>query len=347
MNQWSVLYEYCDTHENCNDTACRKTVVLRSFDVPKINLLDGVTNQENRDTTARGRKIKFVFGFSREIIRIRSIFTTLTRKVKPNQILSTRRVAMLHNLYAADYLSIRASARGGSTRKVTFRMPVPAARLFGLLLLALGLGGILGPMIPELRMEAGYALGRMQESRVKGKASREKPMPKSVPVVFEPLTGPDGAVITPVDTQFGLVIPKIGVNAPVIPDVNPANASEYTEALQKGVAHASTSFTPDLEGTVYLFSHSTNYEWFVRDLNAVFYLVKNLEKGDNIVLIYKGKRYTYAVSEKKVVAPNATSYIEPAADGRHLILQTCWPPGSTTERLLIFADLVETSSQSI
>ncbi len=95
---------------------------------------------------------------------------------------------------------------------------------------------------------------------------------------------------------------------------------------------------------MYLFSHSTNYDWFVKDLNAVFYLLKNLTDGDLIVIYYKGRQYTYKLREKRVVKPTDVSYLIPQKGTRTLILQTCWPPGSTTERLLLFADLVEEQS---
>lgn len=254
----------------------------------------------------------------------------------------------------------------------------------GLGLIALALGGLLGPLTPFLRMEAGYRYMQAKAAviasvpRIESEASfllasvstttkgvspavaslitnisnHIKPKPKNIAataktVLFTPLTTPDGASIDPVDTNFGLIIPKIGVNAKVIPAVDPTNPGDYEKALQEGVAHASTSYFPNEDGTVYLFSHSTSYDWFVKDLNAVFYLVKNLDTGDVIVILYKGKEYTYKITEKKVVSPEAVSYLVPHAGIRSLILQTCWPPGSTSERLLIFADYIEGSTSSI
>lgn len=203
----------------------------------------------------------------------------------------------------------------------------------GIALVAFALGGVIGPLAPTIRLEMKYAVKS---------ATQAKPavLPPSVPVVFNPLVTSDGSSIAPVNRDFSLIIPKIGMNARVIPAVNPANAAEYYEALKHGIAHASTSYFPG-EGTTYLFSHSTNYDWFARDLNAVFYHLKNLAEGDLIVVFYKGKQFTYRLTEKKVVAPSQISYLVGAAGDQRLILQTCWPPGSTTERLLIFADLVE------
>lgn len=213
-------------------------------------------------------------------------------------------------------------------------------------LIALSLGGIVGPMVPAIRLEAGYAARRILGT-VNSKQEVVMPLPKSVPVVFNPLKTEDGSSIDPASKEFGLVIPKVGINTSVIPAVNPADPGVYLEALKKGVAHASTSYFPDEDGTVYLFSHSTNYDWFVSDLNAVFYLLKNLTEGDLMVIYYKGTQYTYKLREKRIVKPTETSYLVPQKGTKTLILQTCWPPGSTAERLLLFADLIETSGQSI
>ena len=147
------------------------------------------------------------------------------------------------------------------------------AQRIGIGLLSLALGGLLGPLTPMIRMEMGYKIAQARavipdlignlaynrlDSRLRGNDITTKP------VVFSPLTTPDGATIDPVDTNFGLIIPKIGINAKVIPAVNPTNPGEYEEALTKGVAHASTSYFPNENGTVYLFSHSTSYDWLDR-----------------------------------------------------------------------------------
>ncbi len=217
------------------------------------------------------------------------------------------------------------------------------AQIMGFLLIALGLGGMFGPFIPGLRLESTYAMSQAAsyiDARLHPLTKQAQPLPKSAPVIFNPLVKPDGSSIDPVNRDFSLIVPSIGINAPVIANVDPAKPDQYDAALQQGVAHASTSFLPDGDGTVYLFSHSTNYDWFVKDLNAVFYLLKNLKEGDLIVLYYQGKQYTYKLHETRVVKPSEISYLVPTEGKKSLILQTCWPPGSTTERLLLFADFV-------
>ena len=215
----------------------------------------------------------------------------------------------------------------------------------GLAIISLALGGIVRPLIPATRLEASYYLPKIQEKVMRVWVKPTPPLPASVPQVFTPLLDDSGNEIVPSDKNFSIIVPKIGINASVIPAVDPTNPKEYDEALQKGVAHASTSFFPNENGVVYLFSHSTNYEWFIKDLNAVFYLMKNLDEGDLVILVYKGNRYTYSITEKRIVAPTDVSYLTPMEGERKLILQTCWPPGSTAERLLVLADLIEESQE--
>jgi len=220
----------------------------------------------------------------------------------------------------------------------------------GVVLMTLAFGGIISAFSPMLKAEAIYLIGTLKltlTEQLKQTALALSPLadPGTLPVptpkpYFNPLVAPDGTQIVPVDTDFSIIIPKIGVNAMVIPKVDPAKPAVYNSALKKGVAHAATSFFPNEQGTVYLFSHSTNYEWFVRDLNAIFYLVKNLEADDLIVLIYQGNRYTYKITDKKEASAREVSYLVPSAR-RNLILQTCWPPGTTFKRLLVFADLID------
>jgi LPXTG-site transpeptidase (sortase) family protein len=224
--------------------------------------------------------------------------------------------------------------------------PIISTRSIGIGLLLMALGGILAVNATKIRLDVAYKTHEAKLA-INSLINPTKILPPSAPVIFEPLIDATGKEITPVNTEFSIVVPKVGINAPVIASVNPSDTASYSKALKEGVAHSATSFTPDQNGTVYLFSHSTNYEWFVKDLNAVFYLVKDLLPGDTVVVFYKGVRYTYELKEKRVVKPNQISYLVPEEGKKSLILQTCWPPGSTAERLLIFADLVDTKGKQI
>jgi sortase A len=145
-------------------------------------------------------------------------------------------------------------------------------------------------------------------------------------------------VLIPSSTDFSIVIPKIGANAKVLPNIDSTNEKEYLSALLKGVAHAKGTAFPGLNGNVYLFAHSADNFWSAGRYNAVFYLLKELEAGDDVSVFFLDKRFNYVVYDKQVVDPEEVSHIQPnLGRGEKLILQTCWPPGTTWKRLLVFA----------
>ncbi|MCX6816972.1 MAG: sortase [Candidatus Beckwithbacteria bacterium] len=154
---------------------------------------------------------------------------------------------------------------------------------------------------------------------------------------FKQLANAD--VVKPLSTQFGLVIPKIFVNVSVTENVNPEDVKAYQSVLKQagGVAHAVGTAVPGENGTVYIFGHSTDATFDVERFNAVFYLLGKLEKGDKIIAYYNNVPYNYIVAEKKVVDPTDISDIIDVTGEERLVLQTCWPPGTTWKRLLIIA----------
>ena len=153
------------------------------------------------------------------------------------------------------------------------------------------------------------------------------------------LAGPKEQVLMPVDPGFSILIPKIGASAKVFPNVDISNQNIYLPILMQGVAHAAGTVFPGMNGNIYLFAHSTDNFWDVGRYNAVFYLLKDLNKGDEVVIFYQNKRYDYIVTGTKIVNPSDISYLVNGQnqDKQQLILQTCWPPGTTLQRLLVFA----------
>lgn len=141
------------------------------------------------------------------------------------------------------------------------------------------------------------------------------------------------------NTQFSIYIPKIGAKAEVLQNVDPAEPEIYMQALTRGVAHAAGSVFPGMEGGTYLFAHSTNAPWNVAQFNAVFYLLRELEPGDEIYIFFLDKVYKYGVTQKEVVDAKDISWLVNARQGpERLILQSCWPPGTTWKRLIVVAE---------
>lgn len=146
--------------------------------------------------------------------------------------------------------------------------------------------------------------------------------------------------ITPVNENFSIIIPKLGANAPVVAKVDPFNEAEYQIALTKGVAHAKTSVLPNQPGTMFLFAHSAEDFYRANQYNAIFYLLYKLKPEDDIYIYYDKNRTRYKVTELKYVDPNDISYLTQSTAEDRLILMTCWPPGTTVERLIVIAEPV-------
>lgn len=147
--------------------------------------------------------------------------------------------------------------------------------------------------------------------------------------------------IIPVDKEFGLVISKIDVNVKVFPNVNANNPKEYLPLLAKGVAHAKGSLLPGQEGNVFIFAHSTDTPLNANRYNAVFYLLNKMEKDDEVFVYYQQQKYLYKVLEKKIISPEKLNDYLKTLKGKTLTLQTCYPPGTTINRLLVIAQEID------
>lgn len=185
-------------------------------------------------------------------------------------------------------------------------------RLFGFLLVLIAVGVVISTFYPLAKNEIDYQVMRLQTS------------PK------EPLV--------PVDTEFGIVIEKLGINTKVVKDVDPYNPNIYQNALTKGVAHAKGTALPGEDGNTFIFSHSSEDFYNALRYNSIFYLLTKLEPGDKISLYYKETRYDYQVSSKQIVDPENTSFLTEDSDKAQLTLMTCYPPGTSLKRLIIVAN---------
>lgn len=140
----------------------------------------------------------------------------------------------------------------------------------------------------------------------------------------------------PLSTDFNVRIPSLGINVPVIKDVDPWSEIEYRASLKNGVAHAKGSALPGEDGTVYLFAHSSDFPWRMTHYNTAFFRLGRVKEGDEVIITYEGNDYLYLVREKQVVWPKEVEYLT-TQDQDQLILQTCTPIGTSLKRLLVFA----------
>ena len=64
-------------------------------------------------------------------------------------------------------------------------------------------------------------------------------------------------------------------------------------------------------------------------------------EGEEVIIIYQGKNFLYKVLEKKVTEANEVEYLLSQNNENRLVLQTCWPPGTTWKRLIVVASPIE------
>ncbi len=223
-------------------------------------------------------------------------------------------------------------------------------RTLGNFLVLFSLFGITATFGPALYFEGQYHLSKVLhvEYRVAQVNSGPSELGKILqrgrkgplqPSLFDTvMSGKREEILYPQDPGFSVIIPKINANEKIKANVDPENENEYLQILTDSIAHAKGTAFPGMNGTVYLFAHSTDNFWNVGRYNAVFYLLNKMEKGDDVVLFFNDKRYNYIVTETKIVDDNDTHYIAAnLGQGERVILQTCWPPGTAWKRLLVFA----------
>ena len=139
---------------------------------------------------------------------------------------------------------------------------------------------------------------------------------------------------------FEIRIPDIGVDSKVFSNIDASNPAEYESVLKEGVAHAYGSVFPGDDGMIYIFGHSTDYAWNVETYNALFYEVKDLQPGADVFLELGDDIFEYRVKEQHVIQPGDLSFLQQFADQNVLLLQTCYPPGTTWQRLIVVAEPV-------
>jgi LPXTG-site transpeptidase (sortase) family protein len=139
------------------------------------------------------------------------------------------------------------------------------------------------------------------------------------------------------DPYFSIYIPKINAKARVISNVDAGNQKEYLAALSGGVAHAKGTNFPGQGKSIFLFSHSTDSPLNFARYNAVFFLLRKLSAGDRVIVYFMGQEHEYVVTDEFTTSADDTSWLTDKGQGERLILQTCDPPGTSWNRLIVIA----------
>ena len=145
-------------------------------------------------------------------------------------------------------------------------------------------------------------------------------------LAFDQRPPPELRTIPSSQAATRIVIPAIDVDAPVI-------EGDGWEELKQGVGHHPGSAQPGELGNVVISGHNDIF-------GQIFRRLGKLAPDDEIILYAGDQPYHYVVVEKRVVAPTEVEIMEPT-DEPTLTLITCHPYLIDTQRMVVFARLVE------
>ncbi len=144
-----------------------------------------------------------------------------------------------------------------------------------------------------------------------------------------------------------IVIPKIGKNIPLI-DIKETTVDGksqldniFMKELEEGIVRYPGSAYPGEKWNSFIFGHSSNFPWIAWDYNDVFSRLGQVEVGDVVYSYYGQKKYKYKIKEKRVISPNDVSILKRDKNKSELTLMTCWPIGTTLNRLILIWEIVE------
>ena len=104
--------------------------------------------------------------------------------------------------------------------------------------------------------------------------------------------------------------------------------------LERGPGHYPDTALPGQGRTVGIAGHRTTY-------GAPFNQIDKIEKGDSITVEMPYGKFSYQVTDTRIVDPSQTGIVDDVGRER-LVLTSCHPLYSAAQRYAVFADLVGT-----
>jgi len=184
------------------------------------------------------------------------------------------------------------------------------------LLLAAGIAGYVGWLLWGTGLETKHAQAELRQDFERRVGTRD------------PSTAPTGAttVTVPGDAVAIIVIPRMGLDMVVVEGTD-------TESLKAGPGHyTNTAYPWQDHGRVGIAGHRTTY-------GAPFWSLDKLRPGDRVTLETEYGIYDYRVTSSREIVPSDGSVLEQTKRPT-LVLTTCTPRFSATQRLVVFADRV-------
>lgn len=135
---------------------------------------------------------------------------------------------------------------------------------------------------------------------------------------------------------FAISIPSVGIHdLEIIHPDDPFSSEGVLAPLQRGVGHLFSY--PGGGGKIMVYGHSSSYPWDTSEFSKIFRKINEAKPGDKIYVTYDGTLHVYEVTYEEAVPAEDTSRFNDNGQGEELILYTCWPPDSITQRYLVHA----------
>jgi sortase A len=146
----------------------------------------------------------------------------------------------------------------------------------------------------------------------------------------EPIAPPnDSYAQEPIIEVGSIAIPKLGVDMAMYEGIR-------LTTLDYGPGHWPGSAMPGQVGNVVVGGHRTSSHRVFRD-------VDQLVAGDEIVFRDGNGVHRYQVNRVEIVPPTAVWIVEPTETATATLF-ACHPPGSTAQRIVVFADFVDSTT---
>mgnify|MGYP001563766702 CR=1 FL=1 len=140
-----------------------------------------------------------------------------------------------------------------------------------------------------------------------------------------------------------IIVPKISLKAPIVWN---SDSKNILSDLKKGVAHyKGTGLPGQSKSNIFITGHSSNFIWDDGKYKQVFALIDKLENSDRIYLVYNNNPYIFSVEAKRVVSPKSVEVLNPQ-DHSLVSLMTCYPVGTTLNRMIVQARQIYPSENS-
>jgi LPXTG-site transpeptidase (sortase) family protein len=150
---------------------------------------------------------------------------------------------------------------------------------------------------------------------------------------------------------WSIAIPSLGIRAPVLlPSMKNWSMRAWDmleEQMQVGLNHGAVAYPhsagPGKKGNLIIAGHSSPPTESAREseFGSLFAALPEIKIGDVISITTAGSPISYRVVKKTIVSPQMTSILEQQEDESILKLITCYPVGTTRDRMIVLAEKVE------